>query len=102
MIRQALLSITLLLAGCSNLTEEEGGAVALQITQPASDSLQVGQSMTLSAQALGKDGNPVDATITWRASRRAPSAVVTRKPSPTGSTRSTLTPLRTGSRCQAA
>ena len=67
MIRRALLSFALLLAGCSNLTEEEGGAVALQITQPASDSLQVGQSMTLSAQALGKDGNPVDVTISWRA-----------------------------------
>ena len=67
MIRRALLSFALLLAGCSNLTEEEGGAVALQITQPASDSLQVGESMTLSAQALGKDGNPVDVTISWRA-----------------------------------
>ena len=38
MIRRALLSFGLLLAGCSNLTEEEGGAVALQITQPPSQS----------------------------------------------------------------
>jgi uncharacterized protein YjdB len=56
-----------LVLGCSGLTEEGGGAVALQITQPATDTLLVGQSMALSAQALGKDGNPVDVAITWRA-----------------------------------
>jgi hypothetical protein len=65
--RSALLLSLLLVLGCSDLTEEEGGAVALQITQPASTTLQVGESMALTAQALGKDGNPVDATISWRA-----------------------------------
>jgi hypothetical protein len=65
--RSAVLLSLLLVLGCSDLTEEEGGAVALQITQPASTTLQVGESMALTAQALGKDGNPVDATISWRA-----------------------------------
>jgi Bacterial Ig-like domain (group 2) len=66
-IRPALLIPALLLAACSNLTEGAGGVVALEIQQPASLDLEIGETLALTAQALDKDGNPVDAAVTWRA-----------------------------------
>jgi hypothetical protein len=53
--------------GCSDLTEGPGGVVALEITTPASDTLEVGEAVQLSARALDKDGNPVSVPISWRA-----------------------------------
>jgi len=65
-IRPALLLPALLLLGCSNLTES-GGVVALEIEQPQFTSVEIGESLPLVATALDKDGNPVDAAVTWRA-----------------------------------
>ena len=67
MSRSALLLPILLALGCSDLTEGAGGVVSLEITQPASLTIETGETLSLTAQALDKDGNPVDAAVTWRA-----------------------------------
>jgi Bacterial Ig-like domain (group 2) len=66
-IRPALLISALLLAGCSDLTEGAGGVVALEIDQPQSLTLEIGETLALTARALDKNGDPVDAAVTWRA-----------------------------------
>jgi hypothetical protein len=55
-----------MILGCSNLDEGEAGVVALEVSAPSPDTLEVGESVQLSARALDRDGNPVNATITWR------------------------------------
>jgi hypothetical protein len=55
-----------LVIGCSNLDEGEAGVVALEVNAPSPDTLEVGESVQLTARALDRDGNPVNATITWR------------------------------------
>jgi hypothetical protein len=57
----------MVLQGCSSLTEGDGGVVGLQIQEPQNRTLEVGETLQLSAVALDKDGNPVDAPITWQA-----------------------------------
>jgi uncharacterized protein YjdB len=63
--RWAVLITSALLFGCSNLTEGAGGVVALEITQPPVTTIEVGQTLQLSARALNRDGDPVDVPITW-------------------------------------
>jgi hypothetical protein len=63
----ALLVFSLVALGCSNLTEVAGGVVGLDIRTPALKTIEVGETLPLSAQALDKNGNPVSAQITWRA-----------------------------------
>jgi Big-like domain-containing protein len=58
-------------AACSNLQEGQGGVVALEIQFPELRTLEIGEQLQLSAQALNADGNPVDAEIAWRASNAA-------------------------------
>jgi hypothetical protein len=53
--------------GCSDLTEGAGGVVAIEVTTPSPNTLEVGETLQLSAQALDKDGNPVDVPISWSA-----------------------------------
>jgi hypothetical protein len=53
---------------CSGLDEGEGGVVGLEIQFPEVPILEVGEQVQLSARALGADGEPVEATILWRAS----------------------------------
>jgi hypothetical protein len=65
--RSALLFSILLVLGCSDLTEGAGGVVALEVDQPALLTIEIGETLPLTAQALDKDGNPVDAAVTWRA-----------------------------------
>jgi hypothetical protein len=55
-----------LVLGCSNLDEGQAGVVALEVSAPSTDTLEVGESVQLAARALDRDGNPVDAAITWR------------------------------------
>jgi hypothetical protein len=55
----------LLLLGCSNITEGNGGVVALQVLVPAAPALEPGDTVTLQAQALDRQGNVVQAPITW-------------------------------------
>ena len=52
---------------CSGLDEVAGGVVGLQIELPTVRTVEVGQSVQLSAIALDKDGQPVSAEVTWRA-----------------------------------
>jgi Big-like domain-containing protein len=54
--------------GCSNLTEGAGGVVSLEIQTPELLTVEVGETLQLSAAARDKDGNPVATEITWRAS----------------------------------
>ena len=56
------------MAGCSDLTEGAGGVVELELRVPAVTALEVGESVQLSARALGSDGNAVDVPISWRSS----------------------------------
>jgi hypothetical protein len=55
-----------LVLGCSNLDEGEAGVVALEVSAPSPDTLEVGESVQLSARALDRDGNVVNVAITWR------------------------------------
>ncbi len=52
--------------GCSDLTEGAGGVVQLEIRVPAITSVEVGETLQLSAEALDRDGNPVSVPISWR------------------------------------
>lgn len=67
MSRWALLTTVGLVLGCSDLTEGAGGVVSLQIQAPENLTVEVGEALPLTAIALDKDGNPVDATLEWRA-----------------------------------
>jgi hypothetical protein len=61
----ALISLALVL-GCSDLTEGAGGVVQLEIRLPTASSLEVGETLQLSALALDRDGNPVTVPVSWR------------------------------------
>lgn len=67
MKRLASLALSVVALGCSNLTEGAGGVVGIDIRTPTLKTIEVGETLLLSAQALDKNGNPVSATITWRA-----------------------------------
>jgi hypothetical protein len=64
---RGLLLTSVVLQGCSNLDEGAGGVVGLQITDPPSNIIEVGQTLQLNVVALDKDGNPVSTEITWQA-----------------------------------
>jgi hypothetical protein len=55
----------LVVAGCSNLNEVSGGVVALEVTVPSPATIEVNESLQLSARALNKDGDSVAAAIVW-------------------------------------
>jgi hypothetical protein len=65
--RWALILSVVGLQGCSNLTEGAGGVVGLQIQAPSLKTIEVGETLQLTAVALDKDGNPVATPVTWRA-----------------------------------
>jgi hypothetical protein len=65
--RSAGLLSLLLVVSCSGLDEGAGGVVGLQIQLPALRTIEVAQSLQLTAIALDKDGQPVNAEISWRA-----------------------------------
>jgi hypothetical protein len=60
--------VTLMVLGCSNLTEGPGGVVELEIVTPATGEVEVGETLQLTARALDRDGNPLDVPITWLSS----------------------------------
>ena len=64
--RLVVLAASILVLGCSDLVEGAGGVVELQIRVPAITTVEVGETLQLTAEALDKDGNPVDAPIGWR------------------------------------
>lgn len=63
----ALLVFSLVALGCSNLTEVAGSVVGIDIRTPTLKTIEVGETLALSAQALDINGNPVAAQISWRA-----------------------------------
>jgi hypothetical protein len=65
--RWAVPFISILVLGCSDVTEGAGGVVAIEITAPSPNTIEVGETLQLSAQALDKDGNPVSVPISWLA-----------------------------------
>lgn len=65
MTRWAALIASVLVLGCSNLTEDANGVVEVEIRQPATTTIQVAQTLQLTARALNKAGDPVDVPITW-------------------------------------
>ncbi len=60
------LGLLLALAGCSSLPGDADGVVALELRSPLAVTLRQGESFTLQARALDRDGNIVDAPIRWR------------------------------------
>ncbi len=67
MRRWALILSVVGLQGCSNLTEGAGGVVGLEIQAPSLKTIEVGETLQLTAVALDKDGNPVATPVTWQA-----------------------------------
>jgi hypothetical protein len=65
--RWALLLSSVVLQGCSGLTEGAGGVVGLEIQAPALKTIEVGETLQLSVVALNKDGDPVAAPVSWQA-----------------------------------
>ena len=67
MRRWAALVFSVLILGCSNLTEGAGGVVGLEIRAPDLKTVEVGEVLQLSAVALDKNGDSVASEITWTA-----------------------------------
>lgn len=67
MSRWAVLLVSMVMLGCSDITEGAGGVVELEITSPANSTLETGETLQLSARALDKNGNTVSVPITWAA-----------------------------------
>jgi hypothetical protein len=53
------------LLGCSDLTEGEGGVVALEVTAPPGNAVEVGDTVQYTARALNLNGEEVAAEIRW-------------------------------------
>ena len=65
--RACLLSaVTAASAGCADITDDGSGVIALEVVSPVPASVEVGDTITLTARALDRDGNPVDVPIEWR------------------------------------
>ncbi len=65
MSRRLALLLLGALAGCSGLQETEAGVVQLDVTVPGPDSVEVGESIQLSAKPLDKNGDSVGTPVTW-------------------------------------
>lgn len=57
--------LPLLAAGCSGLDEGQAGVVGIEVQVPGPDSLEVGESVQLSAKPLDKNGDSVGTPVTW-------------------------------------
>jgi hypothetical protein len=53
------------LLGCSGLDEGEAGVVGIEVRVPGPDTVEVGESIQLSARPLNKDGDSVGTAVTW-------------------------------------
>jgi hypothetical protein len=90
---------TCLLAACSNLTADNGGVVSLEVQRPEPATVEVGDTIQLTAVALDRNGEPVDAEIVWRTSdttlsvESATGRVTGRVPNQTGRVQASETTL---------
>lgn len=64
MIRLRLAAL-LCLAGCADLPSTGDGVVILEVATPATLTLRQGESVTLVARALGRDGEEVAVPVAW-------------------------------------
>ena len=55
-----------LVAACSDVTDDGIGVITLELRPPTPPLAEVGDTFTLAARALDRDGNPVDVPIEWR------------------------------------
>lgn len=51
--------------GCSGLTEGEAGVVGIEVRVPGPDTVEVGETIQLSARPLDKNGDSAATTVTW-------------------------------------
>jgi hypothetical protein len=51
--------------GCSGLTEGEAGVVGIEVSVPGPDTVEVGETLQLSARPLNKNGDSAAAQVTW-------------------------------------
>jgi hypothetical protein len=61
----AAVLVVLAVLACSDFVDQGGGVIALEIQQPAVDSLDVGDTLRLHARALDKNGDSIPADIRW-------------------------------------
>jgi len=58
--------LSVVLCACADITDDGSGVIALEVQPPVPASVEVGDTITLTARALDRDGNPVDVPIEWR------------------------------------
>lgn len=59
------LLLALAAAGCSGLDEGEAGVVGIEVRVPGPDTVEVAESIQLSATPLDKNGDSVGTSVTW-------------------------------------
>jgi hypothetical protein len=65
-VKRALaVCLPLLAAGCSGLDEGEAGVVGIEVQVPGPDSLEVGESIQLTAKPLDKNGDSAATPVAW-------------------------------------
>lgn len=65
MRRRLAVALALAVAGCSGLDEVQGGVVGIETGVPGPDSVEVGESIQLTAKPLDRNGDSAAATVTW-------------------------------------
>lgn len=65
-MRRRLALGLVLLAACSDFTADVGGVVSLQVNRPEPATVEVGDTIQLSARALDRNGDSVAVPIVWR------------------------------------
>lgn len=74
MTRPIGLVLAATLLGCSGLTEGEAGVVGIEVRVPGPDTVEVGETIQLSARPLDKNGDSAAAPVTWISTD--PSAII--------------------------
>jgi Big-like domain-containing protein len=57
--------LAMAVVGCSGLTAVDGGVVGIEVRVPGPDSVEVGESIQLSAKPLDKNGDSLGTAVTW-------------------------------------
>ena len=65
MTRRIGLLVLAAVLGCSGLTESESGVVGIEVRVTGPDTVEVGESIQLSARPLDKNGDSAAAAVTW-------------------------------------
>jgi hypothetical protein len=60
-----VLGLMLAVTGCSGLDEGQAGVVGIEVRVPGPDSIEVGESIQLSAKPLDKNGDSAATAVTW-------------------------------------